>query len=76
MEPNGKGAERLDRDVERREAERKRREREAIAEMSGEPAEEPRETADPQENKFYSAAHTSYGGRNVEYEEEGSERKT
>lgn len=49
MEPNGKGAERLDQDVERREAERKRREREAIAEMSGEPAEEPRENADPQE---------------------------
>lgn len=34
------GAERRDQDVERREEERKCREREAIAEMSGEPARE------------------------------------
>lgn len=36
-------AERVDRDVQKREEERQRREREAIAEISGEPPEEKRQ---------------------------------
>ena len=44
MQENEKSkAERVDRDVQRREEERQRREREAIAEMAGEPPEEKKE---------------------------------